>query len=73
MSTTFALGIVGHGQGKFTPETEEMARAAIRHLIAQYGATVIVSGHSPLGGVDIYAEQIAADLRIPARISVSPQ
>lgn len=68
MATGFALGIVGHAQEKFTAETELLAREAIRHLIVVYGATMIVSGRSPMGGVDLYAEEIAADLGIPTMI-----
>jgi len=62
------LGIVGHAQDKFTALTEAHARAAIRGLIAVYKPTLIVSGRSPLGGVDWYAEEIAGALRIPTRI-----
>lgn len=61
-------GIVGHGQEKFTPRTEALARDAICHFLIQRRATVVVSGHSPLGGVDIYAEEIAAELGIPTDI-----
>lgn len=62
------LGIVGHAQEKFTPETELLARAVIRVAIKSHGATTIISGRSPMGGVDIYAEQIAAELGLPTDI-----
>ena len=64
----FALGVVGPEQNKFTAETEARARAIIREEIALFGATTIISGHCPLGGVDIYAEEIAAELGLPTRI-----
>ncbi len=54
------LGVVGPEQAKFTSSTEKLARAAIREAAARHGATALVSGHCPLGGVDIYAEEEAA-------------
>jgi hypothetical protein len=62
------LGIVGHEAAKFTAETESRARAAIFAAIRRHGATRIVSGHCHLGGVDIWAEEIAAALRLPTTI-----
>src|SRR5262245_59276966 len=59
------LGIVGAEQAKFTPETEADARRLIRSLIAQYGATLVVSGQCHLGGVDRYAVEEAFALNIP--------
>jgi len=56
------LGIVGHGADKFTYETFKAAFCAIGDAIERTGATCIVSGHSPLGGVDLWAEDAAAEL-----------
>lgn len=56
------LGVVGHAAEKFTPATEALARQAIRDVIRETGATRLSSGHSPMGGIDIYAEEIAAEL-----------
>ena len=50
------IGIVGHEAAKFTPETELVAREVIRVLLAD-PADVLVSGHCPLGGIDIWAEE----------------
>lgn len=50
---SFKLGIVGHAQDKFTPETEERAKQEIRGAMFFYDATCIVSGGCHLGGVDI--------------------
>jgi hypothetical protein len=63
------LGIVGHAQEKFTPRTEGLARDAIIEAILRHSKakpiTRIISGRSPMGGVDLYAEDIAWQLRIP--------
>ena len=56
------LGIVGHGADKFTPATEALAKEEIRAAIREHSATVVVSGHSPLGGIDIWAEQIGDEM-----------
>ena len=56
------LGVVGHEQAKFTELTEKKAREEIYKAIAYFEATELVSGRCPLGGVDIYAEEIAAEL-----------
>lgn len=62
------LGIVGNAQEKFTPETEHAAREAIRDAVAMHAPEAIVSGRSPMGGVDWYAEEIAAELNMPVLI-----
>lgn len=62
------LGVVGPEQAKFTPETERLCRDAIRRAIKRHGATTIVSGHCHLGGVDIFAEEIAKDLGLQTLI-----
>lgn len=62
------LGIVGHAAEKFThyradgaPDAEETARAeseareAIRGLILRHDPKVVVSGRSPMGGIDVWA------------------
>ena len=62
------LGIVGHAEDKFTPETKRHAEDAIYDAIAWHEPEVIVSGRCPMGGVDIYAEEIAKRLEIPTII-----
>lgn len=57
------VGVVGHEAAKFTPETEDRARALIRRVLS--GATALVSGGCHLGGIDIWAEEEADRLRIP--------
>lgn len=50
------VGIVGHAADKFTSETEEKARKAIRAAL-HHPDSVLCSGHCHLGGVDIFAEE----------------
>lgn len=56
------VGIVGNGSDKFTALGEQRARDLIREILVRDGATVMVSGHSPVGGIDIWAEEIATEL-----------
>jgi hypothetical protein len=67
-SKPFNLAIVGHAQDKFTPETESIARDLILESILYYSPDNVVSGHCHLGGVDIYAEEIATGISIPTII-----
>jgi len=62
------LGIVGHAAGKFTPATQIIAKDAIRVLVDSLTPTLIVSGRSPMGGVDLWAEDAAAEFKIPTLI-----
>jgi hypothetical protein len=75
------VGIIGHGQDKFTEFTEAHAKHAISSLLENYrdqtiGANdeiVVVSGHSPVGGIDIWAEDIAATLGLGVDIKTPRQ
>jgi hypothetical protein len=62
------VGLVGNGSDKFTALGEARARALIRELLD--GAEVMVSGHSPVGGIDIWAEEEAIALGIPLDLKV---
>lgn len=63
------IGIVGNGTDKFTQLGRERAEQLITDILED--ADVMVSGHSPVGGIDIWAEEIATimgvalDLKIP--------
>ena len=59
------LGIVGHEAAKFTPETETEAKALIRTLLLNPAVTEVVSGECHLGGIDIWAHEIADELGLP--------
>lgn len=59
------VGIIGHGADKFTEEGEQYAKQIIATIIKGYqslGEVTIVSGHSPVGGIDIWAEALGVDL-----------
>ena len=57
------IGIVGSEAAKFTAETEKKAKMIIRDLLTKQGVvTGMSSGHCHLGGVDIWAEEIANEL-----------
>lgn len=62
-------GIVGSGEDKFTPEGKREALNIIDSIMEE--ADVLVSGHSPIGGIDIWAEESARlyavqlDLKVP--------
>lgn len=57
------LGIVGHAADKFTPTTEKAAKEIIRNLLSTLGpGDALVSGGCHLGGIDIWAEEIADEL-----------
>jgi hypothetical protein len=58
-------GIVGHEAAKFTPETEEKAREAIRSILKP--GDRVCSGACPLGGIDVWAIEEAKKLGLKTR------
>lgn len=63
------IGIVGHEAAKFTLNMEEEAKGIITQILLQSfietGGVVLISGGCHLGGVDIWADEIAAEFDIP--------
>jgi len=53
------VGIVGNGEDKFTELGKARAKFEICRIIASFSSATIVSGHSKMGGVDIWTEEIA--------------
>lgn len=53
------VGIVGHEGKKFTLETKAKAMDVIESIIVRPEVTGVTSGHCHLGGIDIWAEEIA--------------
>lgn len=60
----FVLGIVGAEEAKFTKQGAASAKAHILRVIRGYRATLVVSGGCHLGGIDIWATEIASNLGI---------
>ena len=63
------IGIVGHGADKFEPWSEAKAKEVIRSIISYYinsgTEIIVVSGESPVGGIDIWAHEIADEMGVP--------
>lgn len=53
------VGIVGNGEDKFTELGKIRAKLEIFKIIKSFPNAKIVSGHSIMGGVDIWTEEIA--------------
>lgn len=56
------IGIVGHGADKFTAQTEQIAKCHINRIIKLHMPCTVISGESPVGGVDIWAHEIADEM-----------
>lgn len=56
------IGIVGHEEKKFTADTKELVVALIRTLLSE--GDTLVSGGCHLGGIDIWAEEVADEMGI---------
>lgn len=68
------IGIIGHGADKFTKKSAQEAKNLIRKILcAQKEMPTLVSGHSPVGGVDIYAEEIAKGLTLALDLKIPKQ
>lgn len=61
------IAIVGHEGAKFTEEAKARALVVISSLL-EPADTILVSGHCHLGGIDIWAEEIADALKRPKLI-----
>lgn len=57
------VGWVGAGADKFTADTEILAKSLIRASLVV--GDIVVSGHSPVGGIDIWAEEIGREFGEP--------
>jgi hypothetical protein len=67
------IGIVGSEAAKFTSDTSVIAKQIIREILYSdfcYRGyyPIVVSGHCHLGGIDIYAEEVATELGLETRI-----
>lgn len=57
------IGIIGSGEDKFSLNKRSRAYKIIRRILADHPGATIVSGHSPIGGIDIWAERMAKSLK----------
>jgi len=56
------IAIIGNGNDKFCQFTRSRAFKIIRRILADHPEATIISGHSPVGGIDIWAEEMAKNL-----------
>lgn len=57
------IGIIGHGMDKFTEYGKQEACLKIKDILKnRKEGDVFISGHSPVGGIDIWSEEIAKEL-----------
>jgi len=75
---TYKLAIVGHAGEKFNDRSHQIADEIINSLLrnakVHYGDFLIfVSGRSPMGGIDVVAEELANILSIETDIKVPKQ
>jgi len=57
------IGIIGHGSDKFTEYGKQLAQIKIQEILKnKQDGDVFISGHSPVGGIDIWSEDIAREL-----------
>jgi len=68
------IGIVGNGEDKFSPLGEVRAKSKIREiLLLNHFPHIFISGHSPVGGIDIWGEEIAKELNYELDIKIPKQ
>ena len=59
------IAFIGHEERKFTPRTQEAAIQEMQRILRVTEQPTIVSGRCHLGGIDIWAEELADRLSIP--------
>ena len=64
------VAIIGNGADKFTIVGAERAKRQIQAILTWGQPVSVISGHSPMGGVDIWAEEIADLMEIPLDLKV---
>jgi len=67
------IGIVGHGADKFSAATKDKAKDLIRKILTSDPTSILVSGHSPVGGVDIWSEEVATEIGIYMDLKIPRQ
>lgn len=73
----FKVGFVGNGADKFTSDGALRCQNRIYEILKSYRSAgrlvTVVSGHSPMGGVDIWAEELALKMGFPIDIKTPKQ
>jgi hypothetical protein len=67
------VAIIGHGDNKFSQNTRSRVYKIIRRILADHPDATIISGHSPVGGIDIWAEKMAKALGYKTQIFAPKQ
>lgn len=67
------VGIIGCASDKFSIRAEKKAKDIIHQILSRPEAEVLVSGHCPIGGVDIWAEEEAKLLEMKQDIKIPKQ
>ena len=67
------IGIIGHGADKFAEASKIQADILIYNILANTESPTLISGHSPVGGIDIWSEDIAKQLNIPMDLKIPKQ
>ena len=71
------IGIIGHGEDKFNLKSRDEAISKIIDILKPLqdanNNTILVSGHSPVGGIDIWAEWVAHDLYLQMDLKIPKQ
>jgi len=63
------VGVVGSGSDKFTESQKARVIELLQEILA-HPYVRLVSGHSPVGGVDIWSEEVADAFGVPKTIYV---
>ena len=65
---------MGHGADKFTGSGEKQAKLRIYEILGKSGKdAVLLSGHSPMKGVDVWSEDVADAMMIPKDLKIPKQ
>jgi len=68
------IAIIGHALDKFTHSTELKAKQIIEEILDTFKpGDILVSGRSPLGGIDVWAEEAAIRRGIQTDIKAPKQ
>jgi hypothetical protein len=67
------IGIVGHCGEKFTEETKAKSIQLIYSILSSQKDAILISGHSPAEGIDVWAEEVAKNLRLQIELKIAEE